>query len=66
MLEKTLNKCNNLLIVKHQSFNGNIEYILEVKELRELIDAFGNLRKDIKYKDKANLYKKCQGKETSS
>ena len=58
MLEKTPNKCNNLLIVKHQSFNGNIEYILEIKELRELIDAFINLGKDIKYKDKTNLYKK--------
>lgn len=60
MLEKTPNKCNNLLIEKHQSFNGNIEYILEIKELRELIDAFINLGRDIKYKDKTNLHKKCK------
>ena len=59
MLKKTPNKDNNLVIVKHQSFDGNIEYILEVKELRELKDAFVNLGKDIKYKDKTNLYKKC-------
>ena len=60
MLKKTPNKDNNLVIVKHQSFNGNIEYILEIKELRELIDAFINLGRDIKYKNKTNLHKKCK------